>query len=290
MNKGIDALVKEIEGKRGQRCFLLGASISPSLVESVYNELRTKYQNINGKLDVIVNSPGGDIDAAYNLACLFQKHGNKKLTFIVPRWAKSAATLIACAGDEILMTDIAELGPLDPQITQINPMEERFEQFSPLHIQTTLEMIRNEYKDGNKDLADGLLKRLQFPLTLGSFVKAHEIAGQYLIRLLKERIEKTKKIGALPNEIAERLTRQYADHGFCINIIEAKKIGLNVKKLEGDLLNLVWELYESLKQRDELERKKREKNIEETIKKLPPEILEKIKSKIKEPQKKEIKK
>ncbi len=286
LNKKINALIKEIEQKRGRRCFLLNTSISPSLIEEVYSELRANYKNINGEIDVLVNSPGGDIDAAYNLACLFQKYGNKKLTFIIPRWAKSAATLVTCAGDEILMTHIAELGPLDPQITQINPMEERFEQFSPLHIQTTLEMIRNEYKEGNKDLAEGLLKRLQFPLTLGSFVKAHEIAEQYLVRLLKERMGKTGKMSATPEEIAKRLTKQYADHGFCINIAEATKIGLNVQELKGDLLNLVWNLYELLKQRNELERKKREKDIMETIKKLPPEILEKIKSQIKEPQKK----
>lgn len=290
LNKKIEVSVKEIERKRNRRCFLLEAFVSPSLVEGVYSELRSKYQNINGELDVIVNSPGGDIDAAYNLACLFQKYGNKKLTFIVPRWAKSAATLIVSAGDEILMTDVSELGPLDPQITQINPLEERFEQFSPLHIQTTLEMIRSEYEKGNKDLAEGLLKRLQFPLTLGSFVKAHEIAEQYLVRLLRERMEKTGRLGATPEEIAKRLTKQYADHGFCINAMEAKKIGLNIQELEGDLLDLVWNLYELLKQRGELERKKREADVMKTIEKLPPEILEKIKSKIKEPKSEEVEK
>jgi len=95
-------------------------------------------------------------------------------------------------------------------------------------------------------------------------------------------MEKTGKLGATPEEIAKRLTKQYADHGFCINIMEAKKIGLNVQELEEDLLDLVWDLYELLKQRRELERKKREADIMKTIEKLPPEILEKIKSKIKE--------
>lgn len=290
LRKRIKELVKKLEQKRGQRCFLLDTGISPSLVEEVYSELRTEYKNLGGKIDVIVNSPGGDIDAAYNLASLFQRHGDQKLTFIIPRWAKSAATLLACAGDEILMTPVAELGPLDPQITQINPMEERIEQFSPLHIQTTLEMIRNEYNAGNKDLADGLLKRLQFPLTLGSFVKAHEIAEQYLVRLLKGRMEKTGKLGATPEEVAKRLTKEYASHGFCINIIEAKKIGLNAQELEDDILNIVWDLYDLLKEVDEIRRKQREEDIMKTIEKLPPEILEKIKSKVKESEKEEAEK
>ncbi|HEC87227.1 MAG TPA: hypothetical protein ENI49_05105 [Thermoplasmatales archaeon] len=280
VNKKIDNTIKKIEEQRERRCFLLSATITPSLVEKIFGELINNFQDIDGKLDVIVDSLGGDIDAAYNLACLFQKYGQKELTFIVPRWAKSAATLIVCAGEEILMTAVAELGPLDPQITQINPLEERFEQFSPLHIQTTLELIREEYEKGNKDLAEGLLKRLQFPLTLGSFIKAHEIAEQYLVRLLKERMRKTDKLGASPEEIAKRLTREYADHGFCINIGEAKKIGLNVQEIEGELLDLVWSLYELLKRRDDLEREKREADIMKVIEKLPPEILEKIKSKI----------
>ena len=209
---------------RNRRCFVLWKGITRQLIEEVFEELRTSFNDVNGELDVIVHSSGGDIDASYNLACLFQKFGHKKLTFIVPRWAKSAATLLVCAGDEILMTPIAELGPLDPQITQINPLEERFEQFSPLHVQTTLELIRNEFQSGNRDLAEGLLKRLQYPLTLGSFIKSLEIAEQYLVRLLKSRMAKTGKLGATPEEIAKRLTREYADHGFCINIDEAKKL------------------------------------------------------------------
>ena len=290
LNKKIDNQKKEIEKERKCRCYLLETYLTPSLVDEVFKDIRKNYKNLNGQIEILINSLGGDIDAAYNLACLFQKIGNKKLTFIIPRWAKSAATLLACAGDEIYMTDVAELGPLDPQITQINPMEERFEQFSPLHIQTTLEMIRNEYKNGSKELADGLLKRLQFPLTLGSFIKAHDIAKQYLIRLLKERMEKSGKLIATPEDIALRLTKQYANHGFCINITEARKIGLNIQEIDEIHLNLFWDLYESMKQRDELNRKKKEEGIIKAIEELPPEILDKIKSNIEEPQKKETEK
>ncbi len=279
LDKKIEESIKDIEKKRERRCFVLRSRISPSYVDKVYTELREDYSNTEGKLDVIVNSPGGDIDAAYNIACLFQRYGNNNLTFIIPRWAKSAATLIVCAGEEILMTPVAELGPLDPQITQINKIEERVEQFSPLHVSTTLEMIRNEYSNGNKDLADGLLKRLQFPLTLGSFVKAHEISEQYLTMLLKERMGKTGKLGKDPSEIAKCLSRDYADHGFCINLKEAKRIGLNISELDGDLLDIAWGLHTLYIQRDELERKKHKESLAKLVEKLPQEILDKLKNK-----------
>ena len=106
---------------------------------------------------------------------MFRLFGSEKLTFIIPRWAKSAATLLVCGGDEILMTPVAELGPLDPQITVMNPLENRIEKFSPLHIESTLELIQVEFENGNSELANGLLQRLQFPLTLGRFKKSLEL-------------------------------------------------------------------------------------------------------------------
>lgn len=277
LDKKISELVSKLEVIRGRRCFILWSSITPQYVDKVYTELKTGYTNLGGKLDVFVESPGGDINAAYNISSLFQKYGTNNLTFIIPRWAKSAATLIACAGEEILMTPVGELGPLDPQITQLNSAEERFEKFSPLHINTTLEMIRNEYVKGNKDLAEGLLKRLQFPLTLGSFVKANEVSAQYLVRLLKERMEKTDKLTKSPAEIAGCLSREYADHGFCINLKEAKEIGLNVIELEGEPLDLVWDLYTTYKQRETLRLKKRKEDLAKKINGLPPELLDKVK-------------
>ena len=81
------------------------------------------------------------------------------------------------------MTSVAAIGPLNPQITQFNPLEKRLEKFSPLHIEATLELIRNEFEKGNEKLAKGLMERLQFPLTLGSLSKSLDIAVQYLTKL-----------------------------------------------------------------------------------------------------------
>ena len=126
--KRISELEKQIEQKlnrlkeirEGCLCFpFLGVDINGPIVDDVFEDLRTKYKECNGRLNVIVDSGGGDIDAAYNLAMLFRKYGSTELTFIIPRWAKSAATLLVCAGDRILMTPVAELGPLDPQITEV---------------------------------------------------------------------------------------------------------------------------------------------------------------------------
>ena len=284
-NEKISELEKKIEQelqrfqniRDGRFCFpFLGIDITSSIVKDIFDELRENYKECKGRLDVIIDSGGGDIDAAYNLSMLFRRYGTKELNFIIPRWAKSAATLFVCSGDTILMGPVAELGPLDPQITQINPLEGRLEQFSPLAIESTLDMIRNEFQEGNKDLAQGLLERLQFPLTLGSFVKLHGIAQQYLIRLLESRMKKSDKLTAEPEKIAERLTHGYAAHGFCINIEEAKSIGLYIIELEGDVLDIAWNLYKLYDEKQEFQKNIHEEEVMDKIKEIPPEIFDKL--------------
>jgi len=279
IQQGLNRLQEVMEG---YSCFpFLSVDIVGSVVDDVYDDLRTKFKECNGRLNVIVDSGGGDIDAAYNLAMLFRRYGSDKLRFIVPRWAKSAATLLVCAGDEILMTPVAELGPLDPQITEFNPLEHRLEQFSPLHIESTLEMIRQEYENGSEKLAKALMERLQFPLTLGSFKKSLEIGEQYLLKLLETRMlsgeEKT-----LPQEVAKRLTSGYANHGFCINIDEARSIGLKANELAEEQLGIVWDIHRKNTKKRQLQIKARSDEVMEMIKDLPPDLLDKLPASLQE--------
>lgn len=253
--------------------------IGPTLVDDIYDELRKNFKTCEA-IDVIVDSGGGDIDAAYNLALLFRKYGPKRLNYIIPRWAKSAATLLVCSGDSILMTPVAELGPVDPQITEINPIERRVEQFSPLHIDSTLELIRDEFDKGNADLAKGLMERLQWPLTLGSFRKSLDIGRQYLTKLLSSRMVKGDHRTA--TEISTRLTTGYADHGFCINVDEAKEIGLNAQEISGDVLDIVWEIHRLNGKKRKIQERIKKKEMMKQLKEIPPAILEKLPPEIQE--------
>ena len=66
-------------------------------------------------LDLLLQSPGGDIDVAEKLIYMC-RNNTKTFRVIVAESAKSAATLIALGADEIVMGDTSELGPIDPQI------------------------------------------------------------------------------------------------------------------------------------------------------------------------------
>ena len=68
-----------------------------------------------GPLDVLVHSPGGSATATESIVNLLRSRFTP-IRFIIPHTAKSAATMLALSGDEILLEDGAELGPTDPQL------------------------------------------------------------------------------------------------------------------------------------------------------------------------------
>ena len=77
-------------------------------------------QNLKGKkLDVLIHSPGGYAEATEALVKMLRRQFND-IRFIVPAFAKSAATMLAMSGNEILMAPDAELGPIDPQMRTAN--------------------------------------------------------------------------------------------------------------------------------------------------------------------------
>ena len=65
-------------------------------------------------IDVLLHSPGGQAEAAEAIVKLLRAK-SRHIRFIIPNIAQSAATMLAMAGNEILMDTDAELGPIDPQ-------------------------------------------------------------------------------------------------------------------------------------------------------------------------------
>src|SRR6266852_4650649 len=68
-------------------------------------------------LDIVLHTPGGLVLASMQIARAIHKHQGK-VTAFVPHYAMSGGTLIALAADEIVMSEYAVLGPVDPQLGQ----------------------------------------------------------------------------------------------------------------------------------------------------------------------------
>lgn len=72
------------------------------------------------KLDLILHSPGGSAETAEQIVDYVRSKFNHLRVF-VPQAAMSAATLICCAADEVVMGHHSSLGPIDPQFVVETP-------------------------------------------------------------------------------------------------------------------------------------------------------------------------
>jgi len=68
-------------------------------------------------LTLLVSSPGGHGLAAERLINVCRSYSGGNFEVIVPKMAKSAATMLCLGAQKIYMSDTSELGPIDPQVT-----------------------------------------------------------------------------------------------------------------------------------------------------------------------------
>jgi hypothetical protein len=110
--EAIRETAKELQQYRKRPCLLyISRQVAHSDVLALWEALDDEQPT---ELDVIVSSPGGDIEAAYLVARELRRRV-PALTVFIPFRTKSAATLLALAADELVIGSLGELGPLDAQ-------------------------------------------------------------------------------------------------------------------------------------------------------------------------------
>jgi ClpP class serine protease len=120
-------LIASIERKRGSRVILLvhrqetmsilgfpvfryiDVDDSEALLRAIY------LTDAAVPLDIVLHTPGGLVLASLQIARAIHKHKGK-VTAVIPHYAMSGGTLIALAAHEILMSEYAVIGPVDPQV------------------------------------------------------------------------------------------------------------------------------------------------------------------------------
>jgi hypothetical protein len=107
---------------RGGRDILVYAAdfstqrVPTGIVYEDLHAIKDQLANLEGnELDLILETGGGSGEVAEDIVKLLRDK-YEKVGIIVPGWAKSAGTIIAMAGDEILMEPASALGPIDAQI------------------------------------------------------------------------------------------------------------------------------------------------------------------------------
>ena len=190
------------------------------------SEMRGGNRRAKGKrkLDLILHSPGGSGEAAEQIVnYLRAKYSHIRV--IVPQNAMSAATMMACAANEIVMGRHSALGPTDPQIffrgrmiaaqSVINEFDYAREAEGP-----ALEIMKTRISVWPPGLIDECLNEI----ALSKSVVFDWLHGH--MKLSKKKAEEAAKRLANADE---NLT-----HGRPLGIGKLKSWGLKVKPLESN--------------------------------------------------------
>jgi ClpP class serine protease len=185
---------------------------------------------------LILYSSGGSISSAYLIGKLCREYSSQTFSITVPRHAKSAATLLCCAADEIHMGSMSELGPIDPQINDL----------PALGLKNSIEHIAKLVKD-TPESAEMFAKYLHYslkPIDIGYYERVAESALQYAQKLLETHAD---KLPEKAERIAYDLVYTYKDHGFVIDKAETLLLfGDKVVKHNSDEYSLGNEVYQEL--------------------------------------------
>jgi Serine dehydrogenase proteinase len=202
---------------------------------------------INGtQLDVLIHSPGGMSDAAKAIVDLLRSKFTQ-VRFIIPFFAKSAATMLALSGNEILMTIAAELGPIDPQMPVVLPNGVRM--YSPAYaLKKQYEQAQNEV-NADPTKMPGWIATLSHPSRLIECDLALSQSKRYVQDWLDSWMFAGQPNGPQDAaQIADYLSdhSQFLSHGYPIKWDHPQLSRANIlltSSISQQLDDAIWELY-----------------------------------------------
>jgi hypothetical protein len=254
-------LIQQLEKTRNSRIITyltsdrqgpFNARIAVDAIPLMSRELQAigKAQNI----DLFLYSAGGDTMVPWRLVSMIREYCDK-FSVLVPYKAHSAATMIALGADEIVMSNLSEISPIDPSTANVfNPMDPSNPQGRiPISVEDVMayfDLAKNKFGiKGDEDLAKVFTKFVDanpqiHPLALGNVNRIHN-----LIRVLAKRLLKSHKAPITESEIdiiVDYFTEKLYSHQYFIGRKEAKEdLGLTTVVHATDAqAKLMTDLYE----------------------------------------------
>jgi hypothetical protein len=184
-------------------------------------------------LDLFIYSTGGMTMASWGLMNLLREFAGS-LSVLVPFRALSTATLIALGANEIVMSRLGQLSPVDPSVnTPFNPPAPQQpgtppQGFLPVSVEDVrgfLDLARDEAQIKEESLIASVFSALAAdvrPLALGNVHRAKEQIKLLTEKLLRLHIPDAEKERIAP--IIQTFTRKLFSHDYLIGRQEAKKI------------------------------------------------------------------
>jgi len=125
-------LIQKIEEYRGSKVITYLTSdrqgpINAKIAMDVIPVISSQLRNIRKteRIDLFLYSTGGDTMVPWRLVSMIREYCDI-FSVLVPYRAHSAATMIALGADEIVMSDLSELSPIDPSTANVfNPQDSK---------------------------------------------------------------------------------------------------------------------------------------------------------------------
>ncbi len=251
-------LIEKIQEKRNSRLVTyitgdrrgLETKIATDVFPTLHKHL-TQGEN-QKKMDLFLYSPGGEIIAGYAFVNLFREFCDE-FNVIIPFKALSCATLIALGANEIVMTKMGQLSPIDPSVNHpLGPIVQipgqPGGQIAPVSVEDINAFIDLAKKEVGLSEEDSMKKVFEIlsskinPLVLGAVQRTREQIV-FLAKILLEYHTKDKK---RIEKTVETLTRERFSHKYIISRKEAQEVlGLNIVKPDNELTKLIIDLLEA---------------------------------------------
>ncbi len=220
------------------------------------------------KLAIYVRSNGGQGMVSLRIINLLRSFADKVI-LLAPAECASAATMLALGCDEIYMGPLSSLSPVDSSLTHPLSPTDKLDSKVPVSLDELWRVLKlwkeadketfdqkEKFKStSEKDPAFGYNKKNSKELKEGSdFENPYKYLYEYIhpmvfgavdrysslsVRICKEilsyHLKDIKKVESITNH----LNYDYPAHSYPITIREAKKIGLPVKELDLDILDIL---------------------------------------------------
>lgn len=235
--------ITAIEELRDSRVLVLAAStLEIELLPALYQQCRDIGHT--RRLDVVLQSRGGVVNGARRLALLLRQFTHH-LSFIVPHYCESSATLMVLAADEIIAGDLAIFSPIDPQLHG-GAGGDGDSMLSCLDIRRFGDMSKDWFGAESAQAQEQALSLLCgsiFPPTLTAFYRSAQEVEQIARELLRHQFP--GQDDAKRKAVVQQLMYGYHSHNYAITGGELERMGLKVRRHEA-VEDHAWQISQGL--------------------------------------------
>lgn len=250
--------IKEIEKLRkskviayfvGDRPNLPPAAIADDAIRVIYNHLEKMEKTKN--LDLFIYTRGGNMMASFRIATLMREYCDH-FGAIVPYRAHSGGTQICLGANEIVMSKLGELSPVDPSTANAFNPADRTGRPIPISVEDVRSYLKLAQEKGELSSEEAKLEIFKtltsvqgtqtHPLALGNVNRVYDEVRLLIDQLLSSHMDATVDAEKI-KEIKKQLTEVYT-HSYAITRTDAIKMGLKVTKASPQLEQLMMGLYD----------------------------------------------